>query len=148
MTPEGIVLKSILAYLKLCRLGTVRRVNVGQARMGNAPIHPWAKDTRRVVRFGEPGHSDLVLELNRDTRNVYIEVKSATGKPTALQLQFLARQRERGHIAFVARSIQDVHDALLDAGFPVPCVPQDRRKTPSRPSRITPTTETILEGGK
>lgn len=130
MTPESIVQKSIVDYLRACHLGVIRRVNAGVAKVGNAPTHPWAKDTRRRIQLAEAGHSDLVVELDRDTRNVFIEVKSATGRPTALQLQFLARQRERGHVAFIARSPWDVYEALTEAGFKGLPVPHKPRKAP------------------
>ncbi len=136
-TPEGVVSKAIVAYLALCRLGKVRRVNAGVAKVGNAPTHPWQKDTRYRVQLAEPGHSDLVVELERETRCIFIEVKAPKGKATDLQLAFLARQRTRGNVAFVAHSVLEVYEELTRAGFQgLPC-PQETREAP-RPTRGTP----------
>ena len=66
LTPEGAASKAIRDYLALIHIGKVKRINVGQVRMGDAPKHPWQRDTRRIVRFGEVGHSDLQVELNLD----------------------------------------------------------------------------------
>lgn len=122
-TPEGRVQKAIIEYLQACRLGKVRRVNAGVAKVGDAPTHPWAKDTRRRVRLAEAGHSDLVVELDGSPRCIFIEVKAPGGKPTDLQLAFLNRQRCRGNVAFVASSVLQVYQELTRAGFhglPVP----------------------------
>ena len=139
--PETIQQREIVRYLALCRLGKVRRVNTGMLRAGNAPAHPWAKDTRRVVRFGEKGHSDLVLELAGDPRSVFIEVKALGWKPPQPpkpdatgstrqkyrhyleQAAFLEAQRQRGHFGFIARSALEVYQHLVNLGFqglPVP----------------------------
>lgn len=116
-TPESQVLKAVTDYLKICRIGTVRRVNTGMIWQGGSD-HPWGPKGR-PVRFGEPGHSDLIVEL-LDGRTAYIEVKSAKGKPTKLQLDFLERQRSRGCPAFIVRSVSDCHRELTTAGFIVP----------------------------
>ena len=127
-TPEGIVQRAIIEYLTASRIGKVRRVNAGVAKVGNAPTHPWQKDTRYRIQLAEPGHSDLVVELNNDPRNIFIEVKAPKGKATDLQLAFLARQRTRGNIAFVAYSVREVFEHLTQAGFQGLPVPQEARK--------------------
>lgn len=124
-TPEALVQRAIVQFLRACRLGTVRRVNVGVAWMGGSN-HAWGPKGR-PVRFGELGHSDLVLELDGTTRCVFIECKAPGGRPTQLQLEFLERQRQRGHLAFVARSVQDVERELRAAGFELPVSSQLRR---------------------
>jgi len=143
-TPEGVVSKDIVDYLTLCRLGKVRRVNAGVAKVGNAPTHPWQKDTRYRVQLAEPGHSDLVVELERETRCIFIEVKAPKGKATDLQLAFLARQRTRGNVAFVAHSVLEVYEELTKAGFralPVPQTPRTTLKATTRTS--TPRSGTL-----
>lgn len=69
----------------------------------------------RLVRYGLcPGSSDLIgltpLELpDRPAIAVFtaIECKSATGRPTDQQLNYLKRVRELGGIAGIARSPDD-----------------------------------------
>lgn len=163
-TPEGAVQSAVIAYLKICRLGKVTRNNVGMARMGAAPTHPWAKDTRRFVRFGETGESDLSLELDGDTRTVFIETKEPKWKepihpkPGAClstlkkyrhyldQVEFQARQIARGHIAFFARSVFEVYAHLTDAGFLGLPRPQETRKMPAAPLPRAKAAKTILRG--
>lgn len=133
-TPEGRVQKAIVEYLTACRLGKVRRVNAGVAKVGAPPTHPWAKDTRYRIQLAEPGHSDLVVELANDPRSIYIEVKAPGGKATELQLAFLNRQRTRGNWGFVASSVCEVYAELTRLGFkglPVPSgQAQETRKAP------------------
>jgi len=141
MTPEGAALKAITQYLTLCKLGRIERINVGSIRIGEAPTHPWAKDTRRMFKTGTRGASDLVLHLATDPRDVHIEVKAPSWhppqppKPDAStstrekfrhhreQLEFQAAERARGNFAFFARSPWEVYENLLSLGFknlPVP----------------------------
>lgn len=154
VTPEARSMQAIANYLKVCALGSLKRRNVGQFRLGDAPKHPWAPDTRRVVRVGERGESDYELQLARDTRSVFIEVKAEGWKPPIHpkpgasrstwkvwthyqeQLAFQTRQRDRGHFAFFARSPWEVYEQLASLGFknlPVPShsSPQIAPKNPS-----------------
>lgn len=151
-TPESIASKAIVQYLQLCRLGKIIRNNVGQVRIGQAPRHPWQRDTRRVVRFGEVGESDLAVELVNDPRMVFIEVKEPSWRAPTVpkfgccdstlkkyqhhvdQLAFLERQIKRGNIAFFARSPFEVWQNLHKAGFQGLPVPQETPKPISRPS--------------
>lgn len=163
-TPEGEVLQAVKAYLSTCRLGTVHRANVGQVRMGEKTSnHPWAKDTRRVVRFGEPGESDLRVELAGSPRCVFIELKAPTWKAPAhpapdasastwekwrhheSQVRFQARQIARGHVAFFARSVREVYDRLTDAGFLGLPVPQETRNVVKASSATRAVSKSILE---
>jgi len=67
-----------------------------------------------VVRYGcgGPGGSDL-LGVQRGTgRLIACECKSAAGRVRPEQEQFLARMRAAGAIALVARSVEDVLEAL------------------------------------
>jgi len=158
-TPEGAAQSAIVDYLNLCKLGTVRRANVGMARMGEKTSnHPWAKDTRRMVRFGEVGESDLRVELTGSPRVVFVEVKAPRWKAPAQpkagaavstvkkhrhyldQVEFQARQIARGNVAFFARSTKEVYDRLTDAGFLGLPVPQETRKPlpGARPARRRP----------
>jgi len=149
-TPESLSLHAILDYLRLAHIGTVRRVNVGQLRVGEAPRHPWAKDTRRVVRFGEVGASDLAVELDLHDpripaqfrgRDLYPEVKRADWRPPQVpkfgaarstvakyrhhveQVAWIKRQVDRGNLGAIVRSPLELYHYLLGQGFtglPVP----------------------------
>jgi hypothetical protein len=140
--PETAIQRKISDYLKSCRIGLVRRVNTGQVWVGGSQ-HPWGPKGR-PVRFGEPGHSDLVVELDASHavpaqfrgRNAYCEVKVPGNRPTALQVAFLARQAARGCPAFWATSVEEVYQALLALGF------QDLPEPPKAPRCTNPTTRT------
>lgn len=150
-TPEALASKAIQDYLKLCRLGKLKRNNVGQVRVGPAPTHPWQRDTRRLVRFGEVGEADLSVELTGSPRVIYIEVKHATWTAPTVpkvgsakstiekychhldQVAFQTRQIARGNIAFFARSPLEVYHHLTDAGFRGLPVPQESSKPIPRP---------------
>lgn len=76
------------------------RANAGMARFG-----------RRTVTFGIPGQADLTGILPGGIR-LEIEVKSSSGRQTRNQLSF-ARMIERfGGIYVLARSVQDVWNAV------------------------------------
>jgi hypothetical protein len=131
-TPEGAFQKAAIAYLKACRIGEVIRVNVGQAWMGGRPDGSYRG---RPVRFGERGHSDLVVRPADSLRQVFIECKRPGWKlpqpprPGASlavakkwqshldQVHFLEARRAQGHVAIFASSLQEIHDALQAAGF-------------------------------
>jgi len=62
----------------------------------------------RPIRSGLPvGFPDLFGHRSFDARAYYMEVKTATGRVTASQEQFLLAMRQRGAIAGVVRSIDD-----------------------------------------
>ena len=75
--------------------------------------------TGRLVRFGLcKGSSDLIgfksititpeMVGKKIAAFVAIEVKTASGKPTPEQLNFVNRVKELGGIAGIARSVEDV----------------------------------------
>ena len=70
-------------------------------------VQPWCAAVG-VHAPGNPGHGcDPKYHVSRFFA---IEVKSATGKPTPEQTQFLAAVIRAGGIAFLARSVKDVQD--------------------------------------
>lgn len=72
-----------------------------------------AEHGRSRVRYGlAPGSSDLIGIRQSDGRFVAIEVKSERGKVTDAQAAFLACVERAGGIAIVARSVEDVREAL------------------------------------
>lgn len=107
-TPESAVLKSIMQALKLWGIGHVIRVNTGMVRTGEYQ--------ERFLRFGEVGHSDLLVEL-KDGRNLYVEVKAPGGKLTEAQQAFLSRQLARGCPACCVDSVADLRAYLTQVGL-------------------------------
>jgi len=176
-TPEALATRAITDYLRVAQLGKVKRINVGQVRMGEAPTHPWAKDNRRIVRFGETGHSDFQVELSTTHpgipltlrgRDLFLEIKAAGWTapkvpkvgcaPSTLkayrhhvdQETFLARQRDRGNLGFFARSPFEVYLRLVESGFkglPVPSQGIQEAPKPPQASAGTPRTPQTRPGG-
>lgn len=84
----------------------VFRVNVGLC---------YTKDGR-PMRTGVPtGFSDLFGHRKSDGRAFYIEVKTATGRPSANQTAFIEQMIADGAIAGICRSPEDAL-ALLGVG--------------------------------
>jgi len=70
--------------------------------------------------MGERGIPDLIGTLPGDSgrgRGLYIEVKTPNGTMQVEQDEFLAKMREAGAVAFVARGPADLLGALRKAGF-------------------------------
>lgn len=92
-----------LIMLKVSELGhRVLRNNVGvlQDKRG------------QYVRYGlGTGSSDLVGFTNTG-RFLAIEIKTATGRATPEQQNFIDQVNKVGGLAFIARSVQDVVDKL------------------------------------
>ena len=76
------------------------RANCGVARVGT-----------RVVRFGLPGQADLTGILPGGLR-LEIEVKSAAGRQSRRQEAFQRMIEQLGGVYVLARSVQDVREAL------------------------------------
>jgi hypothetical protein len=100
MTQEGSVVKACEDYLTYCG-AFVWRNNTGCLRDRN----------NRPVYFGKPGSSDVIGVLPGG-RFIGVECKSAKGKLTEKQKEFLARVEELGGLAIVARSVDDVIQGL------------------------------------
>jgi len=107
MTPEGAVVNEILEYLQLCRIYAWRN-SVGAVTVKN----PRGRD--RFLRFGKPGSSDI-LGILPDGRFLAIECKTATGRLSVMQRDFIEDIRSRGGVAFVARGVEDVEKNLATA---------------------------------
>lgn len=102
-TPEAKVSAAVDRYLK--SIGALNlRTSAGVAQFGE-----------RKVMMGAAGTSDRTCCIKGCF--VAIEIKSATGKPTERQEQYLARVRAAGGVAIVARSAEDVKAALTEAGL-------------------------------
>ena len=67
----------------------------------------------RPIKTGLPkGFSDLFGHRLADCRAFYLEVKTATGRPTKEQLAFIAAMRKRGALAGIVRSVEDARRVL------------------------------------
>lgn len=69
----------------------------------------------RPVRIGYPGRSDLSGARAGDAKSFFLEIKTATGRATKEQVQFLTAMQSRGAIAGIVRSVADARE-LIAAG--------------------------------
>ncbi len=88
--------------------GTKRWMRLWRANTGVAQIGS------RVVRFGVPGQADLtgILQLGGIGVSLWIEVKSASGRQTQEQVWFQQMVERLGGLYILARSVEDVDDAI------------------------------------
>lgn len=70
-----------------------------------------AKDGGRFVRFGLPGSADIT-GITQDGLRLEIEVKAARGKLSCKQERFRAMIEKFGGVYIVARSAEELTDAL------------------------------------
>ena len=104
-TPEAVVLRAILDYLKIDkRVRWVQRMNSGAI-----PV-----EGGRFVRFGFPGCPDILGQM-RDGRTLWIEVKRPQGRPTAAQAAFLELVASPHTVVGVARSLDDLERILTSS---------------------------------
>lgn len=104
-------------------LGTSFRVNVGQAYTGNeikkqSDGSILIKNPRPFISGVPKGFSDLLIispititpEMvgQQFARAGFLEVKTATGRPTKEQLNFIDQMQKLGARAGIARSVEDV----------------------------------------
>lgn len=83
------------------------RINVGVVKTPDG----------RYFDTGVPkGFSDLFGFRRSDGRAVFIEVKTAKGKPSAEQVKFLGAMRKNGAIAGVCRSAEDALKLINSGG--------------------------------
>lgn len=87
--------------------GTIPRLRIWRANTGVARI------AKRVVRFGIPGQADLTGILP-DGRRLEVEVKSPTGRQTRCQRSFQRMIEKFNGVYVLARSVEDVWNALRD----------------------------------
>lgn len=94
--PETKIVNAIMLYLKMTRKGLGYKVHGGM--------------------YQESGQPDIDCSVWSDVLSCWLhcklEVKTATGTATKLQLYRLARYKERDYVAGVVRSIEDV-EALI-----------------------------------
>lgn len=118
-TPEGAVLKAVMAYL------AARRVLAFRMQSG-AAVQQNATGGKRFMRFGTLGMADVLAfphvhtgEMNytRDGEITYpyplwLECKAGKGKQSEYQKSFQAQVEAEGHTYAVVRSIEDVKELL------------------------------------
>ncbi|HEY1209161.1 MAG TPA: hypothetical protein VGE85_07320 [Terracidiphilus sp.] len=117
MTPEGQVLKAVLDYLAARHILAFRM---------NTLAMP-TPDGKRFIKAGVPGMADVLAfsfeqcgePIDEDHRcygrsivPLWIECKAAKGKQSELQKSFQEQVEREGHRYIVARSIEDVEQAL------------------------------------
>ena len=99
---EQPVVNAILDYLHRCGHCAIR-INSGLQIINS-------NGNRRAFHGAPAGTSDIIACV--DGRFVAIECKAGKNKPTKLQADFLQNISERGGIAIVAYSVEDVIFAL------------------------------------
>ena len=101
--PEAACLVEVLRALNAHpRVAWCERQNSGALRAGG-----------RFIKFGWRGCSDVLGQLT-DGRFLAVEVKAPKGTANPEQIEFLARVRAAGGVAFIARDLRDVHRNLLE----------------------------------
>jgi hypothetical protein len=85
----------------------IARINTGKA---------FPPNSRRLVTFGVPGTPDICGILAPQGRFVGVEVKSAAGRQRPEQAVFERMVRAMGGIYILARSLDDVDQALAAEG--------------------------------
>jgi hypothetical protein len=116
---EAEISRAIMDYLA-ARHVFAMRMNSG-TRIGSYKGKNWA------IHMHEPGTADILAFPTRHSRQIrngkfmtvpipgiplWIEVKDATGKQSEIQKSFQAQVESHGHQYIVARSIEDVEEAL------------------------------------
>jgi hypothetical protein len=102
---------AILQYLTMDpRVAWARRFNTGAAVVEG--VGPGGRPSRRFVRYAFPGCADILGQLRGSGRFLAIEVKAPKGRATQEQTDFLQQVIDGGGVAVIARSIEDVRDAL------------------------------------
>jgi hypothetical protein len=105
LTPESEVKRVCLEYLSL------RGIYAWLNNTGALPV-----GDKRFIRFGLKGSSDIIGILPGG-RFLAVECKSETGRLSPAQRDFLEAVQAHGGLAVVARSHEDLANALRDAGY-------------------------------
>ena len=86
----------------LADIAVTFRINVGTFKAGD-----------RFISTGVPkGFSDLFGFRRSDGKAFFIEVKTAKGRPSKAQLDFIKRMQECGANAGIARTIEEAREIL------------------------------------
>jgi hypothetical protein len=96
--------ETILQNLIRCELskhGIVIRLQSGVFQGAN----------NQSIKCGFTGLSDLLF-LSRDGKAVFLEVKTATGRPSAEQINFIETVRKMGFSAGIVRSVDEALELI------------------------------------
>lgn len=75
-------------------------------------VGKWQTIDGKWIDTGLPaGFPDLLI-LTNDGRTIYCEVKTLKGKQRQDQINFMNQIRSKGHTYIVARSINDIEEAI------------------------------------
>jgi len=97
--------KIIIEYLRYHpKVAWIERINVGAHVIDE-------KNSRRFVRYSFKGCSDILGQM-KNGKFLAVEVKSARGRLTEYQSEFINKVNKSGGLALVVRSLDDVQDAL------------------------------------
>jgi hypothetical protein len=103
---EAQVMRAVLQALAMHpRVAWAHRMNSGAGKVQRAG------GVSQFMRWGFPGCPDVLGQL-RDGRTLACEVKKPSGKTSPEQEAFLKCVRANGGVALVARSVDDVMEAL------------------------------------
>ena len=103
MTQEHVIQNEIrIALSDTC---VIFRVNVGKG---------YTMDGRYFDTGVPNGFSDLFGFRKSDGKAVFIEVKTATGRPSKEQLHFLETMKKNGAIAGICRSTEDAIELVKE----------------------------------
>ena len=109
--PESAIQDAVLRFLALdARVAWAHRFNTGAMRIPQADANGRSCG-HRFVRFAFPGCSDVLGQL-ASGHLLAVEVKRPSTKPTPAQAEFLRTVGVAGGLAVVARSVDDVQQAI------------------------------------
>ncbi|CAB4126869.1 VRR-NUC domain containing protein [uncultured Caudovirales phage] len=94
---------------------TLFRNSVGQGWTGQLVSNVGGRvilENARPVRFGLCDGSSDLIGWTADGRFLAVEAKSATGRASASQLNFIAQVQKRSGIAGICRSVADLETLL------------------------------------
>jgi len=103
--------REILAYLEL-RTITSWKQNNGCLKAGDRFVKFFMDAKGKSIK----GMPDIAGYLPNG-RALYIEVKRPKKYPTPEQRAFIINAQESGCLAFIAHSVQEVHEVLLEEGY-------------------------------
>jgi len=104
--PEQGILNSIIEYLSLRKIPFVHIRNTGSINHRNGQIF------FHKPKFHQRGVSDLII--NYLGRAIAIEVKAPKGRLSPEQKEWLDKWQKNGGVSVVARSIDDVENAMSE----------------------------------
>lgn len=109
MTQEGAIVAACLEFLHYAGV-TAWRNNSGAVKYKNA------SGASRFLRYGKVGSADIIGWMP-DGRFLGVECKTSTGRLSETQKVWLAELRKSGGVAVVARSVDDLIEAMSAEGI-------------------------------